>query len=173
MYFESLVDGWQVEGWTAALENRATWAVQYTIELDQTWATRTARVVGRSTSGARSTLLETDGHGRWLVDGVAAPHLDGCLDVDLESSAMTNALPIHRLGLPVGRSARCPAAYVRAADLTVQRLEQTYTRASDNGPGQCYDYAAPAFDFTCRLTYDESGLVLEYPGIATRAILPG
>jgi hypothetical protein len=28
---------------------------------------------------------------------------------------------------------------------------------------------APAFDFACRLTYDESGLVLDYPGIAVRA----
>ena len=34
---------------------------------------------------------------------------------------------------------------------------------------QCYRYAAPAFDFTCTLVYDESGLVLDYPGIAVRA----
>lgn len=32
-----------------------------------------------------------------------------------------------------------------------------------------YDYAAPAFGFTCRLIYDESGLVPDYPGIAVRA----
>ena len=32
-----------------------------------------------------------------------------------------------------------------------------------------YHYAAPAFAFTCTLLYDESGLVLEYPGIATRS----
>jgi len=37
-------------------------------------------------------------------------------------------------------------------------------------PGrQRYDYAAPVFDFACRLLYDESGLVLDYPGIAIRA----
>jgi hypothetical protein len=27
-----------------------------------------------------------------------------------------------------------------------------------------------AFGFTCRLVYDESGLVLDYPGIAVRAV---
>jgi hypothetical protein len=50
--------------------------------------------------GFRSTPLESTGAGRWLVDGKIAPHLDGCLDVDLESSAMTSAPPVRRLGLP-------------------------------------------------------------------------
>jgi hypothetical protein len=31
-----------------------------------------------------------------------------------------------------------------------------------------YDYAAPIFDFECRLVYDNAGLVLDYPGIAQR-----
>jgi hypothetical protein len=62
-----------------------------------------------------------------------------------------------------------PAAYVRAAGLAVERLEQTYARTTDQAACQRYDYAAPAFDFTARLVYDESGLVLDYPGIAVRA----
>jgi hypothetical protein len=59
---------------------------------------------------------------------------------------------------------------VRAADLTVERLDQDYARIADEGCCQRYDYAAPAFGFTCRLRYDESGLVLDYPGIAVRAV---
>jgi hypothetical protein len=114
-------------------------------------------------------LLEVDQTGRWLVDGDPAPHLDGCRDVDLESSAMTNALPVHRLGLAAAEQADAPAAYVRALDLSVERLEQTYRRIGDEGARQRYDYAAPAFDFTSRLVYDESGLVLDYPGVARRA----
>jgi hypothetical protein len=39
----------------------------------------------------------------------------------------------------------------------------------DEAARQRYDYAAPVFDFACRLTYDESGLVLDYLGIAVRA----
>ena len=64
--------------------------------------------------------------------------------------------------------APAPAAYVRAVGLAVQRLEQTYVRTPDEGMRQCYDYSAPAFDFRCRLVYDETGLVLDYPGIAVR-----
>ena len=168
-YFDSLGEGCRVAGWTTAIEDGGTWAVEYVIDLDGTGATRSAGIRGRSVAGFTSALLEADGAGRWVVDGVPAPHLDGCLDVDLESSALTNALPVRRMGLASGARAAAPAAYVRAVGLGVERLEQTYLRVPDKSAHQRYDYAAPAFDFACRLTYDESGLVLDYPGIAVRA----
>jgi hypothetical protein len=143
--------------------------VEYVIGLDGTGATRSARIRGRSAAGISSTLLEADGQGRWLVNGVPATQLDGCLDVDLESSAMTNALPVRRMGLTPGACAAAPAACVRAIGLAVERQEQTYQRAPGAVARRSYAYAAPAFDFSCRLTYDESGLVLDYPGIAVRA----
>jgi hypothetical protein len=103
------------------------------------------------------------------VDGAAAPALDGCLDVDLESSACTNTLPVHRLALAVGEVAPAPAAYVRAVDLGVERLEQEYRRLDDEGSRSRYDYRAPDLAFGCRLVYDAAGFLLDYPGIATRA----
>jgi hypothetical protein len=168
-YFQVLDRGWRVEGWTTAIEDGVTWAVEYSIDLDGTGATRGARIRGRSAAGSSSALLEADGAGRWLVGGVPAPHLDGCLDVDLESSAVTNALPVRRMGLAPGAGAAAPAAYVRAVGLTVARLEQTYLRTPDEAARPRFDYAAPAFGFACRIAYDESGLVLSYPGIAVRA----
>src|SRR5947209_2700147 len=104
-------------------------------------ATRRAQVAGRSAAGTRERTLETDGAGRWRVDGVLAPQLDGCLDVDLESSCLTNAFPVHRLDLAVGQRAQAPAAYVRALDLTVDRLEQLYVRLDDADGCQRYRYA--------------------------------
>jgi hypothetical protein len=169
VYFRPSGEGLRAEGWTTAIEDGGTWAVEYIIDLDETGATRSARIRGRSAAGSSSALLEADGAGRWLVDGGPAPHLDGCLDVDLESSAMTNALPVRRMGLAPGARAAAPAAYVRAVGLAVQRLEQTYLRTPDEAARQRYDYTAPVFDFACRLIYDESGLVLDYPGIAIRA----
>ena len=168
-YFRDAEDGWAVEGTTAAVEDARTWVVTYTIRLDPIWVTRSAWIMAKTVSGSRETLLQADGSGHWLINGVPAPHLDGCLDVDLESSAMTNTLPVHRLGLPEGAQADTPAAYVRALDLRVERLEQTYQRIAGKAARQRYDYAAPAFGFTSRLVYDESGLVVDYPGIARRA----
>jgi hypothetical protein len=153
-YFQVLDRGCRIEGLTAAIEDGVTWAVEYSIDLDATGATRSARVRGRSAAGSSSALLEADGAGRWLVDGGPAPHLDGCLDVDLESSAVTNALPVRRMGLAPGAGAAAPAAYVRAVGLAVERLEQTYLRVPAEAAGQSYDYAAPVFDFACRIAYD-------------------
>lgn len=168
VFFEAQDGGWLIHGCTTAVEDGTPWAVWYAIEVDNAGATRTARISGRSAAGSRSAALEADGAGGWLVDGERAPRLAGCLDVDLESSAVTNALPVRRLGLAPTARAAAPAAYVRAASLAVDRLEQTYQRIPGQAAGQSYDYAAPAFDFRCRLTYDQSGLVLDYPGIAVR-----
>jgi hypothetical protein len=162
-------DGYHLEGHTAAVEDGQAWAVRYRITLDAGWHTRSARVSGRSAAGVHEVALEADGRGGWRVNGAKAPSLDGCLDVDLESSSCTNVFPVHRLGLEVGQQADAPAAYVRALDLGVQRLEQRYVRLDNEGDRQRYDYTSPAFGFEGRLVYDEFGLVVEYPGIAVRA----
>jgi hypothetical protein len=65
---------------------------------------------------------------------------------------------------------RVAAAYVRALDLSVERLGQRYARVADDGNTSQYDYRAPAFDFDARLVYDEAGLQLDYPGIARRVL---
>jgi uncharacterized protein len=158
-----------IEGTTAATEDGEAWVVSYHIQLDATWTTRSARITARTVGGLRETFLESDGAGHWLVDGSNAPHLDGCLDVDLESSAMTNALPVHRMNVPAGEAADAPAAYVRAVGLAAERLEQVYRRIADQDARQQYAYSAPAFGFTSQLRYDDSGLVVDYPGIAMRA----
>ncbi len=169
VYIRPLADGHLIIGTTTAVENGHSWIVDYEIRVDLAWRTRSAQVTGRTDVRRSTRLLELDESGRWLVDHEPAPHLDGCQDVDLESSAVTNALPIHRLSLNTGVATQAPAAYVRALDLRVERLEQQYTRISGHGGHQRYDYSAPALDFSVQLIYDEAGLVLAYPGIAVRA----
>jgi uncharacterized protein len=155
-------------GCTTAVEEGEAWFVEYAIDLDRRWRTRRAHVRGRAGLKLRETLLTSDGEGNWQVDGRAAPELRGCLDVDLESSALTNAFPVHRFAREVGATFEAPAAYVRALSLETQRLEQHYTRVDDDGEQLRFDYASPSFDLECRLLYDEAGLVVDYPGIAVR-----
>jgi uncharacterized protein len=150
------------------VEEGQAWGIRYALTVDAGWATRTAHIIGRSALGLNEVRLEGDGIGGWQVDGRPAPQLDGCLDVDLEASAFTNALPVHRLRLAVGQQADAPAAYVRALDLLVERLEQSYERLENDAEHSRYDYVSPAFDFRAELVYDEFGLVLDYPGIAVR-----
>jgi uncharacterized protein len=160
--------GHQFEGCTTATEEGHAWAVHYAVSVDTAWRTRSAHIIGWSVRGRRDLRLETDGHGAWRVDGMPAPTLAGCLDVDLESSVVTNTLPVHRLRLEVGAGADAPAVFVRALDLGVERLEQRYVRTADEAGHQVYAYAAPRFDYVGRLEYDVHGLLLDYPDIAER-----
>ena len=128
----------------------------------------TERAVVRSLlpGDGAEVVLDRGRDGRWSVDGVPRPQLDGALDVDLEASAMTNTLPLHRLELPDPVPA--PAAYVRL-DLTVERLEQTYGPAEPlPDGGHRVGYLAPRFEADFDLTCDASGLVLDYPFLASR-----
>lgn len=108
------VGGWRLEGWTAAVEDGRAWGVRYAIALDDQGRTREARVECRHAGGSHEVAVEGDGRGAWLVNGAPAPHLEGCLDVNLEASAFTNAFPVRRLALGVGDRAEAPAAWVRA-----------------------------------------------------------
>lgn len=152
-----------LRGHTSAVEDGRAYAVHYEIRLDEHWRTREVRVGNDTEAGPRSTLLLSDGAGTWTVDGEPAPHLDGLVDVDLEASACTNTLPVHRMALSVGEDVTASAAYVQALDLRVRRLDQTYRRLDEHR----FDYRSEG-GFAATLVYDDAGLVLDYPGIATR-----
>jgi uncharacterized protein len=169
VYFEALGTGWRIETTTAGLQDGEAWVVSCDLAVDEQWRTRSANVTARTVSAIWELLIEADGEGHWWIDDAAASHLDGCIDLDLESSAMTNALPVRRLGLNVGDHADVPAAYFSLTTTTLNRLGQSYLRVEDVDGRQQYAYAAPVFDFECHLVYDNSGLVLDYPGIATRS----
>jgi hypothetical protein len=157
-----------IAGHTAAVEDGRPWAVDYLISVDERWRTRAATIHNRTIAGQSTTRLDADGEGRWQVDGEWRPELDGCLDVDLEASACTNTFPVHRLDRAGRTEADTPAAFVRAVDLEVQRLEQRYARSADEQAQHVYDYRAPAFDAHLRLVFDGAGLVVDYPGLAAR-----
>jgi hypothetical protein len=169
VFIEPTRQGWRFEGHTAAVEDGRPWSVRYRIAVDRQWRTRSARVWTWTGADVMPCSLVHDGAGNWTVNGQGARHLDRCLDVDLEASACTNAFPAHRLASEIDRVSDAPAAYVRVGG-GVERLEQTYRPRAPGVDGQSFDYAAPQFEFACRLEYDRSGLVLEYPGIAVRVL---
>ena len=170
--FVDAVDGFEVvypgprrlRGHTSAVEEGRPYAARYDIALDDLWRTREVHVSSDTVDGPRSTVLLSDGDGHWMIDGVAAPQLDGLIDVDLEASACTNTLPIHRLTLPADELIAAPAVYVRASDLSVTPLDQTYRRRGD----RTFEYTSEGGAFRAVLEYDTAGLIVDYPGIAVR-----
>ena len=61
VYFQPHHDGHLVIGVTTAVEGGQCWIVDYEIRVDVGWRTRSARVTGRSSTRARTRLLEGDG----------------------------------------------------------------------------------------------------------------
>ena len=170
VFIQTTGEGYRFEGHTAAVEEGEPWWVHYVIDISPSWFTRKALVSVRSSRAVRSIVIQSDGGGHWLIDGRRQPDLDGCPDIDLESSALTNTLPAHRLDLEVGQSGDAPTVYVRALDLSVMRLNQHYRRLPDSPEGPRYAYLAPTFDADFVLPYDPTGLVLDYPGLAQRVL---
>lgn len=164
-YFEQTRGGVVIRGTSLGSEGGKRWSIRYVIELDAAWCTRRATI--ESPSGERLTL-RSNGKGRFTVDGKRDPRLDGCLDVDLEASLVTNMMPAHRLALRVGQASDAPAAYVRSNRLKVERLEQRYARLADAKGRVVFDYESPRFGYRAALRFARDGLVVDYPHIGTR-----
>ena len=67
------------------------------------------------------------------------------------------------LTLPIGEVVHAPAAYVRALDLSVSRLDQAYQRTTIGITTTHLRAATPS-----RAGYDTGELMVDYPGIAVR-----
>lgn len=169
VFFAALPHGHRLTGHTTAHEDGAAWSAGYDVTVGDSWTTLEVQASTLTVAGRRELALARNADGRWRVEGELRPELDGCVDVDFESSAVTNMLPIHRLDFVVGTGVEVPAAFVRADGRSVERLEQRYTLIDDTAERLVFHYESSTFDFACDLQYDRAGLVVDYPGIATRA----
>jgi hypothetical protein len=161
--------GFRLRGATTAVEAGAGWSVAYRVDLDRRWNTKRVEAITTTVTGERRVSLSR-ANGRWRVDGRDRPDLDGCIDVDFESSSVTNTIPVHRVRFAPGEPVSVPAAFVRAGDLRVHRMEQRYTLTGATAEDLTFDYESTTFDFACQLRFDVAGLILDYPGIAVRDV---
>lgn len=147
----------------AAAEDR-DFAVRYQIRCDGSWALKYAciEIIGEQ----RKVEFISDGRGKW-TDGFGDPlhALDGAIDLDLSVSPFTNTLPIRRLQLAKGSSAKILAAYLHFPDLAVVADPQRYTCLE---PFLRYRYESLDSDFVREIEVDRDGLVLTYPGLFKR-----
>jgi hypothetical protein len=95
--------------------------------------------------------------------------LAGALDCDLGLSPLTNTMPVLRHGLLSGGGpVDLLMAWVSVPDLSVQADAQRYTfvRPAAEG-GAVVNYSSDGF--TADISFDATGLVIDYPGIGSRA----
>jgi GNAT superfamily N-acetyltransferase len=150
----ALPDGWLL---VSDLPDRGAGV---TVEVDGDWRSRRAEVVVDGTG----RVVTSDGAGRWWRDGDPAPDLDGCEDVDVEVTPLTNTLPIRRLLAAGDAAADVRAAWIRVPGDTVEPLEQRYEHLG----GRRWRYRSRS-GFEAELTVDDAGLVETYGDLWRRA----
>lgn len=148
--------GWDLSGVVVAAYDGRAVDVRYALAVDEGWGTRSVAVTMDDLVHPVRLELSRSTMGRWTVDGRTAPELEGCVDVDLGISPLTNTLPIRRLGLDVGEEAEIEVAWVRFPEFRVDRGRQRYARLA----ADVWRYSSEGF--TADLVVDEHGLVVRY-----------
>ena len=131
------------------------------IETDPNWLVRSVNI---QTSDGRELTLAHDGAGSWLKNGAPALHLAGCMDIDLSASPITNTLPVRRLPWRENQGRAFMMAYIKAPDLQVFKDGQRYICT---GPRR-FRFEELDGSFSDDITFDEHGLIAEYPKLFHR-----
>ena len=143
------------------------WSTRFSVVVDARWETRSCFVEVLGADGLDRVTLTADGLGHWTLDGRDWADLEGCHDVDVSISPLTNTLVVRRLALEVGEERRLDVAWLDVPSLAVARVTQTYRREPDGPHGAQYVYADPTFG-SFVFTVDPLGVVREYQGLFAR-----
>jgi uncharacterized protein len=152
---------WCLEGTVVVLDQGIPCRMEYALVCDAEWRTLWARVNGWKGLTPVAHRVSRSPAGRWRHNGIEQPHLDQCIDVDLGFTPSTNLLPIRRLDLAVGGSAKVSAAWLKFPEFSLNRLDQVYHREAD----QRYRYESGGGRFSAMLEVDEVGMVRRYGDI--------
>ncbi|MCB8820488.1 putative glycolipid-binding domain-containing protein [Microvirga rosea] len=134
----------------------------YKVKVDGYWRTREAHL---QMASGRALHLESNGQGLWRANGTERPELQGCLDVDIQASPITNTLPIRRLSPKAQETIDVRLCYISIPSLDVSPRDQRYTATR---AGQLYRFESVDSGFTADLPVDSDGFVLDYPGLFKR-----
>jgi hypothetical protein len=155
----------RLSGTILVVHERQPLRVEYVVNCDRDWSTRSVRIALTDGSGSREMRLLVDDQRRWWSDGKELTEVAGCIDVDISLSPSTNTLPIRRLSLAPGEERDVVAAWVRFPDLAIEPLPQRYVRTGESR----YRYSSGGGAFTADIEVDDAGLVVRYPPLWVRA----
>lgn len=142
--------------------------VSYQLSCGASWRVNGLTITADSSAGSRTLALVADQDGRWLADGQPRSDLDGCIDVDISLTPLTNTLPIQRLTWARGEAQDIDVVYVDAPALTARRARQRYTLLGGDTNDGAAVYRYESGSFTADVTVDSDGFVTDYPGLWRR-----
>ena len=147
-------------------ESGTPFRLTYVLRWDPAGCLREAELRAHHGSNVTNLSLRSDGEGHWANgDGQPLSDLDGCIDIDIWPTPLTNSFPIWRSQLRIGERREFWMAWVSAPELTVEPKPQAYTRLEERL------YLFESLDgtgFQARLQVDNDDIVLDYPELFHR-----
>ncbi|HKU74634.1 MAG TPA: putative glycolipid-binding domain-containing protein [Pyrinomonadaceae bacterium] len=154
---------WSLEGTAVFSNDQLPCRLSYLIVCDSRWNTLRGSVSGWVGDDDVNIEVTVDEFHQWQFNGRRESAVDGCVDLDLNFSPVTNLLPIRRLNLGIGEHAEVKAAWLRFPSFELEPLVQVYTRLDESR----YRYSSSDGEFVRELTVNEVGFVIDYPGFWT------
>jgi hypothetical protein len=168
-------------GWAIGTEP-SPYRLEYQLATSDGYVTTRLAVWTEGPGWRRTLVLERAASGVWTCSGQSSGDLDGpapggdpapltgALDCDLGLSPLTNSMPVlrHRLhesGGPVDFL----MAWVAVPELAVYCSRQRYTFVRKEPQARVVRFQSLDNDFEVEITFDEQGVVLDYPGIGRLA----
>lgn len=151
-------------GHLVGAEENQPFAVEYRIEINSAWKVSAFEITALDQTDRRIKMT-ADERGRWFDEnGKRAPEFDGCFEIDITLTPLTNTLPIKRLNLPIGERQKISVLYIELPEFKIKRVEQFYTKLGE----RLYVYEGYPKNFRAELPLDENGFVIDYPEIFRR-----
>lgn len=158
-------DGWYLDGASIFLHDGKPCRLEYLIQCDPDWQTTFVTIDGWVGDEVVEVEMSASEDG-WYFNEEEVAGFEGCADIDLNFSPLTNLLPIRRLNLAVGESRKVRAAWLRFPSFELEVLDQIYTRVD----AKTVRYERLDGQFSAELKVNDAGLVTEYPGFWTLEI---
>jgi hypothetical protein len=152
-------NGWYLDGSAVFVYDKKPCRLEYLIECDVEWKTTFATIDGWVGEDVVAYEIEVSEDRKWTLKDNKIGAVEGCIDIDLNFSPITNLLPLRRLDLSIGESKRVKAAWLRFPSFELEPLEQTYTVLDES----MIRYESRNGEFVRELKVNEDGLVLSYP----------
>lgn len=153
----------RVDSTVILIENGFPYNVNYQIRLNHNWFLKQLDIQIQDLN--KDLHLKSNGQGQWFNGkGDELLELNGVFDIDLSCTPFTNSLPINRLNWDNHEPKSVDVVFISVPNLNYKIVNQRY-RLVDKSKGE-FHYKSGKFETIIQV--DDTGLVLEYPGIFTR-----
>ena len=146
------------------MEEGKIFTVEYHVKIGAGWKTKRVEIKSTIDGQVKLHTFKKGKNENWLYNGQVLPPFTGYTEVDLPLTPLTNTLPINRLRLPIGQQQLIKVIDVDLLNDSITPVTQKYTRLSKFE----YKYENVPNDFEAIIRVDESGFVIDYPGLFER-----